>query len=180
MVREIPAAQSRLRENQQRTEQRPSGQPRAHPGITNPTRFPPLVPRLRGSNGEFSLWPSTNSGRVCRRTIGSPPRQLATVDDVESKRQSWKATFDQFLDCSASVVHQVVYHLCIDAFASCRYYFHAFRVGSTPTPTCLPGQGGSRKRMRPSRQPSGKVDPPLFPNGGFFHVRRSLLRIDPG
>lgn len=44
---------------------------------------------------------------------------------------------------------------------------NTFRFGSTPMPTCLPGQGGSRKRMWFLReQPSGQRRP--SPTGGFF------------
>lgn len=46
--------------------------------------------------------------------------------------------------------------LRLSSGAKVLYIGGAFRVGSTPTPTCLPGQGGSRKRMWLLReQPSG-------------------------
>jgi hypothetical protein len=46
----------------------------------------------------------------------------------------------------------------------------ASRVGLTPSPTCHPGQGGSRKGMRPFGNETGRVNvsPPWETDGGFF------------
>src|SRR5262245_51283565 len=43
-------------------------------------------------------------------------------------------------------------------------------LGLTPSPTCLPGQGGSRKGMRPFGNETGRaiVSPPGSTHGGFF------------
>src|SRR4051794_40262750 len=46
----------------------------------------------------------------------------------------------------------------------------ASRAGLTPSPTCLPGQGGSRKGMRPFGNETVRaiVSPPRETDGGFF------------
>ena len=47
---------------------------------------------------------------------------------------------------------------------------HASRAGLTPSPTCLPGQGGSRKGMRPrsaTNRVARAVSPPRKPMEGF-------------
>ena len=41
-------------------------------------------------------------------------------------------------------------------------YSSASRVGLRPSPTCLPGQGGSRKGMRPGRQRNGSLECPAL------------------
>src|SRR4029453_5789401 len=61
----------------------------------------------------------------------------------------------------------------------------ASRVGLTPSPTCLPGQGGSRKGMRPLRQRNGSRDLSALlgqPMEGFFmgkHSQRSVELFTP-
>ena len=48
----------------------------------------------------------------------------------------------------------------------------ASRVGLTPSPTCLPGQGGSRKGMRPFGNETGRaiVSPPRSNRWRVFYV----------
>src|SRR5262249_15339340 len=48
----------------------------------------------------------------------------------------------------------------------------ASRVGLTPSPTCLPGQGGSRKGMRPFGNETGHaiVSPPRSNRWRVFYV----------
>ena len=50
----------------------------------------------------------------------------------------------------------------------------ASRVGLTPSPTCLPGQGGSRKGMRPFGNETGRaiVSPPRSNRWRVFVCRR--------
>jgi SpoVK/Ycf46/Vps4 family AAA+-type ATPase len=58
----------------------------------------------------------------------------------------------------------------------------ASRAGLTPSPTCLPGQGGSRKGMRPSSATKRVAREPALlgqTDGGFFNVRGSRNRSDP-
>jgi len=49
----------------------------------------------------------------------------------------------------------------------------ASRVGLTPSPTCLPGQGGSRKGMRPFGNETGRANSSALcgqTDGGNFYV----------
>ena len=53
-----------------------------------------------------------------------------------------------------------------------RYNSSCISNGSSPVPTCLPGQGGSRKRMRPEVIPATKRDSDDPPDFGGFCVSR--------
>lgn len=58
----------------------------------------------------------------------------------------------------------------IDIFLKGAMVTTASREGLTPSPTCPPGQGGSRKGMWPVGNETGRtsVSPPRETDGGFF------------
>jgi hypothetical protein len=52
-------------------------------------------------------------------------------------------------------------------------------LGLAPSPTCLPGQGGSRKGMRPFGNETGRaiVTPPRSNDGGFFMSKKKETKV---
>jgi len=77
-----------------------------------------------------------------------------------------------------------LFHLaagCVDFRLDRIIFKSASRVGLTPSPTCLPGQGGSRKGMRPFGNETGRanVSPPRETGGGCRVLSIKAFRATP-